>query len=136
MILHNLIKSLHLVAVFVIALMCTISFLVSLLVINCGVDLGGPVTVAMTPKSKGIYTDDNQPQSNPITSVQYPKPLFTHGLSQCVSSGQNAVGSQRSVRKHARGMSKIKKGKGRISKSRLVKFHRQSTNLGAQISNW
>ncbi|KAB5528448.1 hypothetical protein PHYPO_G00140320 [Pangasianodon hypophthalmus] len=71
---------------------------------------GGPVTVAMTAKSK--------PQPNPITSVQHPKPLFTHGLSQSVCSGQSAVGSQSSVRKHAQRMSKIKKDKGSISKSR------------------
>lgn len=114
--------------------MFTLSFLVSLLVISCGIDSGGPVTAAMTPKSKRVYTDANQPQSNPVTSVQDPKPLFTRGLSQC--SGQSAVGSKRSVREQVRGTSKVKKGKGRISKSRLVKFHRRTTNLRTQISDW
>ncbi|MCJ8746817.1 hypothetical protein PDJAM_G00146200 [Pangasius djambal] len=79
---------------------------------------GAPVTVAMTSKSKRIYTDSSQHQPNPVTSVQHPRPLFTHGLSQSVCSGQSAVGSQSSERKHAQGMSQIKKDKGSISKSR------------------
>ncbi|XP_017306776.1 ankyrin repeat domain-containing protein 31 isoform X2 [Ictalurus punctatus] len=77
---------------------------------------GDPVTVTMTPKR--IYTDANQPQPNPMTSVQHPKPLFTPGQPQSVCSGQSAVGSQKSVRKHVQGMSEIKKDKGSNSKSR------------------
>ncbi|KAF4074521.1 hypothetical protein AMELA_G00240280 [Ameiurus melas] len=76
---------------------------------------GGSVTATMTPKR--IYTDDNQPEPNPMTSVQHPKLLFTHGQSQSVCSGQSAAGSQNSVRKHAQGMSEIKKDKGSNSKS-------------------
>lgn len=125
MLLCNLMNSLHLVAVSCHCadkyILYTLSFLVSLLVINCGVDAGGPVTVTVTPKR--IYTDANQPQPNPMTSVQHPKPLFTPGQPQSVCSGQSAVGSQKSVRKHVQGMSEIKKDKGSNSKSRLVRFH-------------
>ncbi|KAM9446796.1 uncharacterized protein Hap1MRO34_023284 isoform 1-T1 [Clarias gariepinus] len=80
---------------------------------------GGPVTVTMTPTSRKFFTTANQAQSNPVSSVQHPKPLFTHDLSQCIRSGQSAVtGSQGSAKKHAQGTSKSKKHKGSISKKR------------------
>ncbi|KAK3538560.1 hypothetical protein QTP86_006652 [Hemibagrus guttatus] len=79
---------------------------------------GRPATVTMTSESKKINTNANQIQSYPTT---HPKCLFTHGLSQCVCSGLSAVDSQRSVREHAQAMSKIKKDKGSISKSRSKK---------------
>lgn len=100
---------------------CAISFLVSLLVSNSGVGAGGPVTVTMTPKTRRINTDAKQPQSNAVSSVQHPRPLFTHHLSQCVRRGVvSAVGRRRSVRKDTClcELSKIKKEKGSISNSR------------------
>ncbi|KAK2845722.1 hypothetical protein Q7C36_010576 [Tachysurus vachellii] len=77
-----------------------------------------PVTVGMTSKSSKNNTDANRLQPYPVTSVQQPKCQFTNGLSQYACSGPSSVSSQRSVRKHERGMSKIKKDKGSISKRR------------------
>lgn len=108
--------------------------MVLLLVINCGVDAGSPAT-SVTSESKKINTNANKLQSYPTTSGQHPKCLFTHGLSQCVCSGPSAVDSQRSVREHVQAMSKINKEKGSISKSRFVRFHRQSTNRETYISD-
>lgn len=72
--------------------------MVLLLLIDSGVDAESALTVGMTPKAKRVYTDANKPQS--------------------------AVGRQRSVKIHAKEMSKIKKDKGGISKTRLIKFYR------------
>ncbi|KAF5896746.1 tonsoku-like protein isoform X2, partial [Clarias magur] len=80
---------------------------------------GGPVTIAMTPTSRRICTKAKQAQPNPVSSVQHPKPLFTHDLSQCIRRGRSAVtSSQKSAKKQAQGSSKSKKPKGSISKRR------------------
>ncbi|GAA6098327.1 ankyrin repeat domain-containing protein 31 isoform X2 [Tachysurus ichikawai] len=77
-----------------------------------------PVTVGMTSKSSKNNTDANHLQPYSALSVQHPKSQFTNGLSQYACSGPSSVSSQRSVRKHERGMSEIKKDIGSISKRR------------------
>ncbi|TSM86006.1 Ankyrin repeat domain-containing protein 11 [Bagarius yarrelli] len=53
-----------------------------------------------------------------ISKVQRPKRPSTLGLSQCACSESSTEDSQKSVKKHAQEMSRIKKSSARISKSR------------------